>query len=36
VVFELVERPLLRKADVQPWTPEIGLPNDRFPPETGH
>jgi len=29
-----VERPLLVKADIQSGPPEIGLPNDRFTPES--
>jgi hypothetical protein len=33
--FIELERPLSGQADVQPETLEIGLPNDRFTPESG-
>jgi hypothetical protein len=33
-IFLRAERPLSRKADIQPGVPEIGLPNGRFPPES--
>jgi len=36
VNFQQSECPLLVKADVQPGAAEIGLPNDRFTPGTGH
>ena len=34
--FSLSERPLLVKADNQPGTPEIGLPNVRYTLGSGH
>ncbi len=34
VDFEHSERPLSGKADIQPETSEIGLPNDRYAPQT--
>ncbi len=36
VVFGVPERPLLRKADIQPEDCEIGSTNDRFTPGSGH
>ena len=34
--FQALECPLSMKADVQPGTTEIGLPNGCFAPGTGH
>ena len=35
VDFEVSERPLWRKADIKPETPEIESENVRFTPESG-